>query len=364
MTHFTDRSAINVAKIRSANQRLSGNFCPSAEEAVSWLGAVQAQEYLPSLWGLGARLLPNTTEQSVIDEIATARIVRTWLMRGTIHYAPAVDVRWMVRLLGARVNKKYERYYKQVDLTPAIFKVGKDVLIAQLSGSTQATRKELYTAFSHAGIAEPSKRGRGSFILQYWSQEGLICFGPYRGRQQTFVLLDEWVHNSRTPTLEESLVTLARRYFFSHGPATMGDFVYWSGLSAAEARRAVALSKEILSSITIDNTEYWLSARLRSVESPTLPKVLLLPCFDEYAIGYKDRSAILEAAYRESLGYGVNHNIIVIDGHIVGTWQPSKASTGLQAISLIHKVTASERHAVQQKLLQYAHFRGLRDNNT
>lgn len=364
MIHSTNSSAIDIVKIRSANQRLSGNFCPSAEEAVSWLGAIQAQEYLPSLWGVGTRLRPGTTEQSVLDEIATARIVRTWLMRGTIHYAPAADVRWMVRLLGARVNKKYERYYKQVDLTPAIFKVAKDVLIAQLSGGIQATRKELYTAFAHAGITEPSKRGRGSFMLQYWSQEGLICFGPYRGKQQTFVLLDEWVHGSRTPTLEESLAILAKRYFSSHGPATIGDFVYWSGLSAAEARRAVVLSKENLSSIAIDNVEYWLSAGLRSDELPTLPKVLILSCFDEYAIGYKDRGAILDAAYKESLGYGVNNNIIVIDGHIVGTWQPSKASMGLQAISLIHKVTASERHAIQQKLLQYVNFRGLRNNNT
>lgn len=322
------------------------------------MGAVQAQEYIPSLWGLGARLSPNTTEQSVIDEIASARIIRTWLMRGTIHYAPAADAQWMVRLLGVRVNEKYERYYRQVDLSPDIFAVGKYVLLAQLAGGAQATRKELYAAFSQAGIAEPSRRGRGSFILQYWSQEGLICFGPYRGKQQTFVLLDEWVKHSRTFTLNESLATLAKRYFLSHGPATISDFTYWSGLSTPEARHAVELNKGVLSSTTINNIKYWVSATLHPVEPPVLPKVLLLPCFDEYAIGYKDRSAILDTVYKESLGYGVNNNIVVVDGRIVGTWQPSKVSMNLQAISLIRKVSTSERQAIRQALLRYAHFRG------
>jgi hypothetical protein len=358
MTHLANNLALSIVKNRSANQRLSGNFCSSAEEVVSWLGAVQAQEYLPSLWGLGARLSPDAAEQSIIDEIATAKIVRTWLMRGTIHYAPAADIHWMARLLGARVNKKYERYYSQVGLSPEVFATGKRVLVAELAGGVQLTRKEIYEAFLHAGIIDPSRRGRGSFILQYWSQEGLICFGPYRRKRQTFVLLDEWVKDSRTLTLNESLATLAKRYFLSHAPATTSDFAYWSGLSMSEARHAVELNHEVPSSVIMDNTEYWVPTALHPVKLPALPKVLLLPCFDEYAIGYKDRSAILDGAHRESLGYGVNNNIIVIDGLVVGTWQPSKASMGLQAISLIRKVSTSEQQAIQQALLRYMHFRG------
>lgn len=362
MTHPSHSSPTTVLQARITNQRLSGNFCSSAEEVVSWLGAVQAQEYIPSLWGLGARLPRHITEQSVIDEIATAKIIRTWLMRGTIHYAPASDVRWMVRLLGARINKKYERYYKQVGLSRDIFATGKRVLLARLAGGHQATRKELYEAFLQAGIAEPSKHGRGSFILQYWSQEGIICFGPYHKKQQTFVLLDEWVKGDRTLTTNESLAMLAKRYFLSHGPATVSDFTYWSGLSASEARHAIALNKELLSRTTINNTGYWVSAVLDSSAPHALPKVLLLPCFDEYAIGYKDRSTILDTVHREALGYGVNNNIIVIDGRIVGTWQPSKASAGLQAVSLTRKASVSEQQAIRQALVQYVRFRDLQDS--
>lgn len=350
----SDISTIDLLQARCFNQRLCGNFCASAEEVVAWLGAVQAQEYRPSLWALGLRLGPDVTEQSVIDEIAAAKIVRTWLMRGTIHYASAADVKWIVRLLGNRVNKKYRRYYEQVGLTPAVFAIGQQVLHATLAGGIQATRKELYRAFEEAGIAEPSKRGRGSFILQYWAQEGLICFGPYRGKQQTFVLLDEWITSHKELTTDEALTMLAQRYFSSHGPATTQDFAYWSGLSIAEAKQAIQFNTGTLVRASLGGTGYWMP---HAKHTPTLPGALLLPCFDEYAIGYKDRSSIMDADYREQLGYGVNNNIAVVDGRIIGTWQQSGSSDRLSPFSLVRQPSTMERQALQQAFERYARFR-------
>lgn len=343
----------DIVGLRCANQRLGGRFFDSAAELVAWQGAVQAQEYRPSLWGLGLRLGPNATKQSVVDELDSGAIVRTWLMRGTIHYAPTKDVRWMVQLLGSRINEKYVRYYEKVDLTPKVFTVGKHVLTATLSGGAQATRKELYAAFEQAGIAEPSKRGRGSFILQYWAQEGLICFGPYRGKQQTFVLLDEWVPESIILTRDKALATITKRYFTSHGPATVQDFVYWSGLNMSEAKHGISLNKDELTATVIGTTTYWLGT---DVVAGHVPAVCLLPCFDEYAVGYKDRGTVLDADFREQLGYGINYNIILQRGHIVGTWQMPSTPDDQPSTQFIQKPSTADRRLIQLAIDRYKHF--------
>lgn len=349
-----DLETHDIISLRCANQRLGQNFFKTAAELIAWQGAVQAQEYHPSLWGLGLRLRPGTTKQSVVSELDSGAFVRTWLMRGTIHYAPAKDARWMVQLLGSRINKKHARYYERVGLTSNAFATGQRALISKLSGGVQATRKELYNIFEQAGIAEPSKHGRGSFILQYWAQEGLICFGPYHGKQQTFVLLDEWVPDSTSLTHDKALATIAKRYFTSHGPATVQDFAYWSGLTIAEAKQGISYNKDELGTVTIGTKTYWI------VNNNTLPgnipEACLLPCFDEYTIGYKDRSAILDFNLRERLGYGVNNHVILLRGRIAGTWHLPSTPTDQPSLYFTEKPSAADQQVAQSAIESYKLF--------
>lgn len=317
---------------RLHNQHLLGAHSDSVVDLLQSLGAVQAQEYLPSLWGLGIRLAPDVTRQTIVSALEDAKIVRTWLMRGTIHYAAAQDVPWMTDLLAKRINIKYRRYYEKVGLDTSTFLQGKEILLRTLHGRKRLTRRELYAAFEEAGISEPSKKGRGSFILQYWTQEGLICFGPYREKQQTFVLVSEWINAPVQLSAEEALATCTLRYFTSHGPATPQDFSWWSGLTAAEVARGIALCGAQLVPTVQNGKTYWSGAASVPADAPARPSLLLLPCFDEYTVGYKDRSAAFDPSQSIELGYGVNYNVILLDGRIIGTWKPQKDGVDIQIL--------------------------------
>jgi hypothetical protein len=175
-----------------------------------------------------------------------------------------------------------------------------------------------------AGIGTENQRGY--HILWYVAQSGLICLGPMQGKQQTFVLLDEWVPNPRRLSREESLAELAGRYFASHGPATVHDFAWWSGLTVTEARAGLEAATPGLVSETIDGKEYWTATDAPRRTAHDEPGVELLPGFDEYLLGYKDRNAVLSAEHAPRIVPGRNgvfRPIIVVDGRVVGTWKRS-----------------------------------------
>lgn len=344
---------MDIVRQRLHNQWLDRTASATVLDVVRWMGAVQAQEYIPSLWALGVRLGPSATKQTVEQALVRGDIVRTWLLRGTIHYIPANDAAWMIRLLGPRINRKYRSYYEKVDLHDRAFAQGREALLHTLANHQACTRKELYAAFEHAGIAEPSKRGRGSFILQYWAQEGLICFGPYRDKQQTFVLLAEHTNKSTDMSEDAALATLTMRYFASHGPATLQDFAWWSGLTAAEVRQGVALAGNTLGQITIDSKRYFLSANT-IVPTQLKNSTLLLPCFDEYTIGYKDRSAVLDPKYMQQLGYAVNYNNILVDGRIVGTWKQTNDTPSV--FNFVNTPPSDRQTTIEYAADQYRRF--------
>lgn len=345
---------MNLAKTRLQNQGLLKNTFTSPEEVVRWFGAVQAQEYLASLWAIGLRLPANTTEDTVKQAILDRRIVRTWPMRGTIHYVPAEDAKWMTKLLARRVNTKFMPFLQRMGLTPEMLTTARDVLIKSLSGGEQLMRKDLYELFAKAGIADKSL---GLHILGYWSQEGLLCFGPYEGKQQTFVLLDEWVNSSRELNEEEALAEITKRYFTSHGPATLHDFAWWAGLTIAEAKKGLSLTGQHFISKEYESKTYWQS---KEADKDRLSSVLLLPCFDEYTVAYKDRSAAITSDQLKQVGYGINSNNIVIDGKIVGTWKRTlKKNDVVIQTAMLRTLTKDERQEFEVAALRYAQFIGL-----
>ena len=280
-----------------------------------WLGAVQAQDLQASLYAIGLRIA-SATETSVETAIEDRSIVRGWLMRATIHHMPAEDAKWMIKLLSPRQNKKAASIYRRLDLTEVVFAKARLTLEETLADGPKM-RSDIYTAFTKVGIN--IDEGRGLQIIKYWGQEGLLCIGPRIGKQQTFALLDTWVKHNKISNDEEGFAILARRYFQSHGPATLNDFTWWTGATKTEAGKGLNAVKHLFTSQIINGQEYFFSP------TDTLPeldkeKVLLLPAFDEYTVAYADRSAVIDTEDMKKVYYGINPNIVV-GGEVLGTWR-------------------------------------------
>ena len=310
--------AIRLAAQRLRQQRIGHNPFGNVAETVRWFGAVQAQDYLGALWAVGLRTR-GATESSVERAIADRTIVRTWPLRGTLHFVAAEDAHWMRDLCAPRtLARNAQRLKREQNIDGRVVERSRKVLTDALRGGICLSRPEVYRRLDGARIATTG--GRGLHLLWWHAHEGLICLGPRAGKQQTFVLMEEWLPAMPPRSREDSLAELARRYFASHGPATIRDFAWWSGLAATDAASALeAIAKELVAE-TIDDQTYWCT--------PTVPAKRaargchLLPAYDEYTVAYQDRSAVMtrEIAARADSGHGIFHPPIVIGGQIAGTW--------------------------------------------
>ncbi|MEW6130808.1 MAG: winged helix DNA-binding domain-containing protein [Acidobacteriota bacterium] len=309
----------DIPKQRLHNQHLAITKFKKPGDVVAWLGAVQAQDFPGSLWAIGLRT-QNALEADIHKAIAERSIVRTWPMRGTLHFVAATDAHWMLKLLASRVIAGIKRRSQQMELTEADIIRSEKILVRALEGGNQLTRGAMYKLLENAGIS--TTNSRGLHILGRLAHERLICFGAREGKQPTFVLLDEWVPAPKHLERDEALAELARRYFTSHAPATLQDFVWWSGLTMTDARTAIDLAKAFLVQENLADVTYWMPS---SMPSAKLEKSIafLLPPFDEYTVAYKDRSAVLDPMYANFLhnGNGIFSPIIVINGQVVGIWK-------------------------------------------
>ena len=232
----------DIAYQRLHNQRVSRLTFTKPEDVVRWMGAVQAQDYLYSLWAIGLRT-QNATATDVEQALVDRTVLRTWPMRGTVHLVPAEDAAWMLRLLSQQVIIRNRSVRQKAGLDEETFRRSKNILAKTLAGKA-LTRNELYDTLEREGIAAHLKTpvgSRGMHIIGHLALDGFVCFGPRRGKQPTFVLLDEWVPNPRRLGRDEALAELGGRYFRSHGPATEYDFAWWSGLPVSEARASIEM---------------------------------------------------------------------------------------------------------------------------
>jgi hypothetical protein len=343
---------------RLVNQRIINPIAETAENVVSWLVAIQAQDYLGSLWAIGLRM-QDASEALVEQAIADRRIVRTWPMRGTLHLVGAADVRWLQRLLAPRVlAANAARIERDYGLDESVFKHCRRVVEQALRDGRPITRNALYQVLDDARIATANQRG--IHITGQLAHEGLICGGPREGRQPTFVLLDAWLPPTPAKSRDEALAELALRYIRSRGPVTAQDFAWWSGLTMKEAQAAFASVHSLLQQDTIDGKVYWLSPDTELVAKPR-KSVHLLPPFDEYLVGYKDRGAAIDPAFNRQV-IGINGLVgasIVIDGRIAGMW---KRSLGVDRVDIalapFRTLNKSEQVAVAAAAKRYGRFLG------
>jgi hypothetical protein len=321
---FGHPAGMAVAEIglrRLASQRLAIGHFEHPAEVVRWLGALQAQDYHQSLWAIGSRLQKGTAE-GIERAISERSLVRTWIMRGTIHYVPPEDVRWLLALVGPRLKVADERRREQIGLPKAHVARSATLLAAALAGDRRLTRPEVMQLLESEGIATGG--GHGYHILWRLAQDGLICIGPMSERQQTFVLLDDWAPRkpARDLSREESLAALAGRFATSRGPVTAHDLARWAGITVADARAGL-LAADGLVSEDIDGAEHWAAAGEQRPTAAARRRTYLLAGFDEYMLGYKDRDAILDPGHAGKVAPGANgvfRPMVVDGGRIVGTW--------------------------------------------
>jgi hypothetical protein len=315
----------DIARLRLLNQHIAGPRFSQPAEVVRWMGALQAQDYQQALWAIGLRT-GSATATTIEDAIAQREIVRTWPMRGTLHFVAAEHVRWMLALLAPRQLATDGRRQQQLELDASLLERCGRLFRDALQGGGRLTRRDMMRLLEDAQISTTGQRGY--HILWYLAQTGLICLGPMQGSEQTFVLLEEWAPASPPLSREAALATLARCYFASHGPATIDDFAGWSGLTRADARAGLESAQPDLVSERKDGKDYWLAQdaldHQLDRDGHDTAGVYLLPGFDEYLLGYKDRGAVLAAEHANNVcpgGNGVFFPMIVLGGQVVGTWK-------------------------------------------
>jgi DNA glycosylase AlkZ-like len=345
----------DIARERLANHGLTRVAWPDAAAAVAHMGALQAQDYSASLWAAGVR--SGATRAEVEAAIATGALVRTWPMRGTLHMLAAADVRWMLELMAPRAIAKARGRTAQLEIDDEVLARAAALIERALAGGNRLTRRELYGLLNAAGMRPDGQRG--IHILWQLAHRRLLCIGPRRGKDPTFVLLDDWVPPAPPLDRDEALVELAVRYFRSHGPATERDLAWWSGLTLSDIRRAIDVAATALESITVADTIYW-RGRDTTVPSPDSHTVIFLPGFDEFVLGYTDRSVVLPRQHANRIvpgGNGVFRSTVVVDARVAGTWRKSAVGGRLiVSVEPFEALTARTRSALADPVSTYARF--------
>lgn len=340
-------------------------------QAVQWSGAVQAQEYTHARWAVGSRFAPAAamTDAAIEQAVAQRKVVRTWALRGTLHLVAAADVRWLLALAAPALLTRTAAAYREVNLDAAAFRKILPAIRQCLEGGKQLTRVELFTELARRRI--DTEGHRGGRIMYRAAQVGLICLGlPSGGKQATYTLLDEWLPQSAeapVPSREDSLKLLAQRYFSSHGPATLADFTWWSGLVAGEARAALEMARPGLTEALHAGSKLWWSARTLLPPAPpaSTPMVHLLAGFDEYLLGYTDRAPIVDKAQAGKVmtPNGLFRPALLMDGRVAGTWQAEvKKDALILSIASFAPAALSSRKAgaaLCEAAQRYAAFHGV-----
>jgi hypothetical protein len=339
-----------MLETRLANQRLTGTTFSKAREVVSWLGAVQAQDYTGAAWGVAQRAR-NLTAAAFEREFAAGRILRTHVMRETWHFVAQADIRWLQALTGPRVRAASSYYTTRLAIDARLMTRVRTIVERALEGGQYLTRGELAGRLLQDGRIEAAGQ-RLAYIVMALELDAVICSGPRRGKQFTYALVEERAPRARVLSRDEALAELARRYFQSHGPATVPDFAWWSGLPVKDARAAAAT----------------VAAELVLREPPALERVagadFLLPNYDEYLIAYRDRGAVIDPARTRNLGIFTTQeypHYVVLDGRVAGSW---RRNIGAREASVVMKLygraTTRQRVFLARAAARYGEMLGMR----
>lgn len=310
----------DIAQQRLISQCIAGSRFSTPGELVSWMGAVQAQDYAMARWALGIRL-PGSTLEVVEQAVDRGEIFRTHVLRPTWHWVSAENIYWMLDLAAPRIKMSLKSRHRQLGISPEVIKKSNRLIEKALAPDRHLLREELVDAFKKAGIS--TEDNRASHLLLSAELDGLIASGRLRNGKPTYALLEARASRRGRISREEAAACLARNYFRSHGPATLDDFIWWSGLTTAEARKGLEAVKSELTNVSVDSGAYWFSEVLSSEKHTSPGAVYLSPAFDEIVISYKNRSMIISQEHhkRAISANGIFRPTIIVNGVAKGTWK-------------------------------------------
>ncbi|MDQ1572024.1 MAG: hypothetical protein QOF79_2698 [Actinomycetota bacterium] len=354
----TRATPTDILRMRLHSQRIASPVGGIAE-TVRHLLAVQAQDFAQALWAVGLRSA-GSTRTGVLAALASGEVVRTLPMRGTLHLVPAEDLRWMLTLTGERSLASAATRFRDLGLDTQTLERSAEIAINALAGGKQLGRAEFVALLEQNGISCEGQRGY--HIIFFLTQRRIVCWGPPSGTQQALVLVDEWIPKQDAPDRDHALKEFALRYFTGHGPATVRDFAWWAKLKLADARAAILAAGSQLTELSCNDNSFWIATHEAQL-APTskgLSGVYALPGFDEYLLGYQDRTMPLAPEHSQRIVPGNNGiflPLIVSRGRVVGTWRRtprSKAST----IEAEHfsEATTAERTGFERASRRYQVF--------
>jgi Winged helix DNA-binding domain len=345
----------DVSRLRMANQQISHTLFQTVQDMVGWLGAVQAQDYAMAKWAIGLRLA-NMTDEMVEKALDNGDILRTHILRPTWHFVAADDIHWMLSISGQRLNSVLRTYHKPLELDDSVFSKSYAIIEKHLRDNNHLTREEIMIALENEGIS--TNNYRSIHIMYKAEANGIVCSGAKRGTQLTYALLEERVPKRNMMSKEEALATLAKRYFTSHGPATLQDFVWWSGFTVGEAKIGLGGLGSDFRSAEIGHQKYYFLDV--SIQHPS-DNLYLLPAFDEYLVSYKDRSASMspDLAKKAFTVNGIFKPVILFKGKAIGLWKRTiKKDKVLIEADFVHPPDAQQQALLTQLCEQYATFLG------
>lgn len=349
---------MDIARQRLARTFLSTSPWTTGRDVVRALGAVQAQDYEGAKWALSQRTSIAATDEAIEDEFSSGAILRTHVLRPTWHFVDPEDIRWMLALTGPYVSKRMAVYDRRLEIAETHYRRCNKALEKALRDGAHLTRAELKTVLSSANVGALGVQ-RTAHLLMRAELDAVICSGPRRGKQFTYALLEERAPATPVKDRDEALLELTRRYFHTRSPATAQDFSWWSGLPMSDVKRGIDLARSGLEQVNIDGKPYWSDG-----SSPARPSATarLLPNYDEFFIGYRDRAAIGKrlASTKSVTGWNAAFtHVVVVDGQLVGGWKRSPTRGGINlSISLLVTLTAAERTRVLAEVRRFERYVG------
>lgn len=341
---------------RLINQQIATPVYTSPKDLTNWMGALQAQDYNMVKWAIGMRL-KDCNENTVQDAINKGELIRTHVLRPTWHFVSSDDVYWMLALNAEKIKSSMRARHNFLGLNPEIIKKSQSKIIKMLEEVDFLERDEIINRLFETKIV--SDTHQVYHILTFSELDGLICSGPEINNKPTFTLLEKRVPVKIKYTREESIALLTKKYFQSHGPATIKDFVWWSGLNNTEAKKGIEMNKPEIKFVTEGMDNYWYFAENSDTGIDNY-QIYLLPAFDEFIISYRERKFIIADDNYSKLisNNGIFRPVIIFKRQAIGTWKRTvRKKTKEIDLLLFENTMKLSAKSLRQSLKKYQEYK-------
>ena len=315
---------MNPIAIRLLNQQLVAPQFNDPAEVVAHLGAMQAQEYRLMRWAVAMRTKKPSAKafKKAFDD---GRIIRLHLMRGTWQMVSAEDYWPMLELCATKAASVIKGWMSsnKISIPDEELKRIREILAQTASDKRSVTKEDFVQALAEKDICMDDHRL--SYHIRMAELSGTLCSGDLLPMKASYALTASKIKPKVKIDRDEALMRFTWKYFQSRQPATLEDFVWWSGLNISDCRKGIELLGNTLHIERWKGRDFYFTDDCRT-RGFRKDKFLLIPPYDEYLIGYKSRDIVLppEHRHRAHNNSGNFQPIIAHDGIVCGNWSPFK----------------------------------------